>query len=471
MGTYHIYQEYSKQALMGWLLIIGAVVFFFFFPQQVGGHTSKSLFVFLCGIALILWTFRLVHPLVPGLFLLIGVMGFSLSSPSVVLQGFSNPLFFLGLAVFIMGGYFIEGRIYARFMEWSLRFLPLTPFWMFFGIYLTGVFLNLTLPSLQSRIQVGQGLCYQWASYMGVDPSSRMFNYFLISFYQAIFIFSPIFLTGSFYNLIMVSFLHPHDQIRFGWLAWFSYSFVSLILLSLGILIFLMVVNYKNKLTMDREKSLHHMALLGGISAPEKTSLMAALLLIGGFSASFLHQVSTPVWAGLVLLLLLIIRSSSFEIIQKKLEWTDLLLLGALGGMGRIADSLHPITLLNDFSFRDQLVSFPQEGWVIGLALLISLSRLILPYRTVVLLGSFCLIPFFYTTTIHPWVVGFVLLTAASSSWRVHEGLGIGRFLESFHLSTPLNQRQMHLWLAYFNGVRILSVVAALGYWRDQGLL
>ena len=211
---------------------------------------------------------------------------------------------------------------------------------------------------------------------------------------------------------------------------------------------------------------------LGLFLSPILPSIVGIGLFLFGVMTSSIHKIN-PAWIGLALLFsfftLGLLSQKGF---REKVDWPFLILVGGLVGLANTMSWLEV----------DQLVS-GHLGWmgeqlredfalfVLMLAGVIWLLRLVLPSDLALILTATVFLPLAQAYGISPWVVGFTILMLGDAwffpyqapQYLLLQGLNRhqGLYRESVMLTANL----------YLNGLRLAAVLVAIPFWGWLGIL
>jgi di/tricarboxylate transporter len=211
-------------------------------------------------------------------------------------------------------------------------------------------------------------------------------------------------------------------------------------------------------------------ALLGRISRTEVVVGLTALALLVGFATQGLHGIE-PAWLTVAAFVILAASGVMTVDTLRGINWSTVLLLGMLAGLGNVFTATHLDTWLSSAVVGSVggLTNVPL-GFVLGLALICVVLSLVLRWQAagpVIVVG---MLPVARVAGIDPWVVAMVTLTASNTFFMPYQSTiymalydGTGGRLFRHAQMRPLS-------IAYALLV-LVGLAISVPFWHRMGLL
>jgi DASS family divalent anion:Na+ symporter len=158
------------------------------------------------------------------------------------------------------------------------------------------------------------------------------------------------------------------------------------------------------------------------------------------------------------------------ERFRSAIDWGFLIFFGVLLSTGNVLRTVGVDRWLGDRLMRVAEVVGRPEALLVLLALFVVVARLVLPSIPGRFLLMLALVPPAAQMGLSPWLVGFVILTAAMT-W-LHPNLSdYCRLIREATGDDLFNERQ-GVWMGVaMTVVTLLAVVVSIPYWRALGLI
>jgi di/tricarboxylate transporter len=214
----------------------------------------------------------------------------------------------------------------------------------------------------------------------------------------------------------------------------------------------------------------HQQRALGPLSRPERVTLVAVAVLLGGLLVQPLLRVDAA-WLAIGALAITIAGGSlDREHFRAAIDWGFLTLFGVLLGTEQVLRSVDVDQWVGDGLMPVAQAIGSPDALVILLGLVVYACRLILPWIPATLLLSLVLVPVAPRLGLSPWVVGFVVLTTANT-WLLPNQSDMYRLSRSITEGEMFTDRDGVLLGVAMSLVTLAAIAASLPYWRAIGVL
>jgi di/tricarboxylate transporter len=209
--------------------------------------------------------------------------------------------------------------------------------------------------------------------------------------------------------------------------------------------------------------------ILGPISRQERISLAALALLVVGLAAQPLLRIDAA-WLALGALVIVTAGVLDRERFRSSLDWGFLAFLGVLLGSGAVLQSGGVDKWISTL-LLDATAAVRSPGLlVIAFAVLVMLSRIVLPSRPAMVLLSLALVPAAPALGISPWVAGFVVLVASNLWVLPYQGLEY-LIARDATQGEAFDDRQGTRVGAGLTLLRLVAIAVAVPFWQAMGLV
>lgn len=459
--------------ILGWGLTIIVPVLLYLLTAAKLTSSSARIYVSLLVAGVIMWIFELVDSYIVGIFLVVTALVLRLAPSEVILSGYASATFFMVLGILGLGSILVNSGILYRLLLHILKRIPQTQFWSDVSIFLLGIILTMAVPVALNRVEVMTPFLNEFMSQTKVKSGGKAATKLAMSAFFSISIFSPIFLSGSLHNFMLLGLLWAQDQERFQWIGWLQATTVLGLVLVAGFsLPFVFFLKTDEKLEIDREKISDQLRVLGPITRIEKFALVCFAIFALGMITQSLHGLPPQLIGLFILFSLLILEILTRENFQSLINWPGLFLLGSLIG------------LINFFNYaRLNILIVEQLGWlgayikndlyvfILLMVGVISVVRLFIPYGpTVVLLGT-VFVPLAQQYEVNPWTVGFMVLLIGKMWIYPAQYPPFQDFCRLSSKECGFSKRTILMYNVYMNIVKILAIYISIPYWRMLGVL
>ena len=200
------------------------------------------------------------------------------------------------------------------------------------------------------------------------------------------------------------------------------------------------------------------------------------MLAIAGLAVLIVGLVAQPIlgidaaWLAIAALVIVTAGALDRERFRSSLDWGFLIFLGVLLGSGAVLQA-GGVDKWVAALLMDATASLRSPGLlVIAFAVLVMLSRIVLPSRPAMVLLSLALVPAAPALGISPWVAGFVVLVCANVWVLPYQGLEY-LIARDATQGEAFDDRQGTQVGAALTITRLAAVVLAVPVWQAMGLV
>jgi anion transporter len=397
-----------------------------------------------------------------------GALG--LAPIGTIFSGFASSSWVLALGALALAAAMLRAGLLFRAALTLLRAFPPTHGGQMLALLLGGVVLTPLVPLSVARVAAIAPLAHELARALGYAPRSRGSASLGFAGLIGYWYFSSIFLTGLATNFFVVGLLSPEDQRRFGFFGWLVAAAPVGIVCLIGALVVLFVVlRPEASARVGAETVRRQTRILGPLSQQERVALVGLGILVLGLVVQPFVAIE-PAWLALGSLVAVTWGVLDRERFRSSLDWGFLVFLGVLLGSGAVlqaggVDKWVASLLL------DATSAVRSPGLlVVAFAILVMLSRVLLPSRPAMVLLSLALVPASPALGISPWVAGFVVLVASNVWVLPYQGLEYLIARDATH-GEAFDDQQGTLVGASLTIVRLVAIAAAVPAWVAMGLV
>ncbi|MDO6762113.1 SLC13 family permease [Agarivorans sp. 1_MG-2023] len=482
-GQTHVEVDLSKQPeveigyrlLVGWLfaLITPVMIYMGLQYSDEGLHQDAIYFASILGICSIMWIFRLLPDYVPGLFAVLSAVLLGITSSESAFSGFSSNSFFMALSILGLSAVIRSSGLSYRMLLHLLLIGPASKIWYNLSFFSVGALLTPVVPTVNGRVTIVAPFLKDLLSGASKEAREQEGPRLKASLLFGASLLSPIFVSSKSVNFIVLGMLPQQVQQYFQWLDWLIAAVVCcLVLLSLYVIALCWIYRNKQNLIIPKSISDQQLKTLGPLNPAEWSSILGLIVLIASLLFANIHRIEVA-WVALAILFYLMmfgfLNPNQF---RQKIDWSFLVFLGSLIGM---VDIIHQVEL--DVWLTGKiywLAAYMQESlalFVVMLALIVSLVRLVLPINATVVILATLLIPASIEVGVNPWVIGFLVLFLSESFFWPFQASYYMQFLS---LTTGVvsddEAKLMKMNIAIYL-FKLIAVYASIPYWQSMGLI
>ena len=305
----------------------------------------------------------------------------------------------------------------------ALRAFPATHTGQLLALVFGGVLLTPLVPQSVARVAAIAPLAHELSRALGYAPRSKGSASLGFAGLIGYWYFSSVFLTGLATNFFVVGLLSPDDQLRFGWLGW---------------LVAAAARRHRvpgrragrparhaaagRSAQVSAETIRRQTRILGAISRQERVAIAGLAVLVVGLAAQPVLRIE-PAWLAIAALVIVTAGVVDRERFRSSIDWGFLAFLGVVLGSGAVLQSGGVDKWISSLLLSATAGVSSPGLLVIVFAVLVMLSRIILPSRPAMVLLSLALVPAAPALGISPWVAGFVVLVASNVWVLPYQGL------------------------------------------------
>ena len=368
--------------------------------------------------AMLCWTLDVLPDYVVALGVIVvwNVAAIGPSAPS--LSGFASPVWFLLLGVLAVGGGLARSGVLQRIAVALLSMFPATFAGQVLAFLVGGLLMTPFLPLTVARCALTAPLARQVAEMLGYPARSRAAVGIGLAAFTGSGLLSRVFLSGATLNLIAWSLLPP--AARPGWWGWAVAAAPTMLVLTVGTLgIILLTCRPANDRPVGREVIQQQRRELGALTPQARVAGVAAVVVLIGLVAGPYLKIDGAWFACLGAMTLAATGVLTREQFRLMIDWPLLIFLGVILSMpamihqigvdARLAQTLPPLVAWAHGS----------PVWTLTLLfIIVTAARFLLSEWVAVPLLTATLVPIAPTVGLHPWIVAFVVLSAANL-WSV----------------------------------------------------
>jgi anion transporter len=459
-----------RQRVIGAIAAIAIPLALWWLPAPAGlGPNGWHILLVLLGAA-VAWLFEPVPDFAVALAMAAawGVLG--LASVAQAFSGFASSSWVLALGALALAAAMLRSGLLFRAALLLLRAFPPTHTGQLLALLFGGVLLTPLVPLSVARVAAIAPLAYELAQALGFGPRSKGSASLAFAGLIGYWYFSSVFLTGLATNFFVAGLLSADDQRRFGFVGWLAAAAPVGIVCLVGALVLLLVMfRTDGRARVSAETLRRQTRILGPVSRQERVVLAAVALLVVGLAAQPLVQIDAA-WLALGALVIVSAGVLDRERFRSSLDWGFLAFLGVLLGSGAVLQG-GGVDRWVSALLLDATAAVRSPGLlVIAFAVLVMVSRIVLPSRPAMVLFSLALVPAAPALGISPWVLGFVVLVAANLWVLPYQGLEY-LIARDATKGEAFDDRQGTQIGAALTALRLVAIAAAVPVWQAMGLV
>jgi CRP-like cAMP-binding protein/di/tricarboxylate transporter len=443
---------------------VGAVL------AKLSGSGSAEVFVLLLGVAAMLWASSLLPFAAVGLGLVASWLVFGLATPQQAMAGFASSSWLFVLSILCLTAALARSGLLFRVGLLMVRRLPAGLAWQASGLLVTGIALGALVPSSTARIGLMSPLAVAVSQALRQrerGPGAALLG--LAAWIGA----GPMlfaFLNASSLNLVAWGLLPPEVRARTDWIHWFVAVLPLVVIVAGGSLLLLVIRLHPGPSGGTPRRLGLQLAVLGPLQRREWAMLAILAFTLLGWLAGPLAGIQ-PSTVALIALLGAFVSGNFDRQALRELNWDYLLFFGVVLGIAEVSTMLGVDQLAADV-VGAPLAATGMSGpvFVIAIAVLMGLLRLLLVADQAVLLLALALIPIAPALGVDPFLV-VVPLSCMALVWYMPSQSP--EYLLAYTLSEGklYSQAQSRAFAVWFTGLLLVSLILAMPYWRWLGLV
>jgi DASS family divalent anion:Na+ symporter len=397
-----------------------------------------------------------------------GALG--LAPVGTVFSGFASSSWVLALGALALAAAMLRSGFLFRAALALLRLFPATHSGQMLALLFGGIVLTPLVPLSVARVAAIAPLAHELARALGHPSRSRGSASLAFAGLIGYWYFSSIFLTGLATNFFVVGLLSAEDQRRFGWFGWLMAAApVGIVCLAGALIVLFVVLRPESAVRVDPETIRRQARILGPISRGEQLAIAGLAVLVVGLIVQPIIAIDAA-WLALAALVIVTAGVIDRERFRSSIDWGFLVFLGLLLGSGAVMQSASVDKWVASL-LLDATSGLRSPGLlVVAFAILVTLSRVVLPSRPAMVLFSLALVPAAPALSISPWVAGFVVLVASNVWVLPYQGLEYLIARDATH-GEDFDDRQGTQVGAALTVTRLVAVAAAVPFWISAGLV
>lgn len=387
-----------------------------------------------------------------------------------VFSGFATSTWVLALGSLSLAGAMARSGLLFRAGLFLLRAFPATHAGQVVALVTSGLLLTPLVPQSVARVAAVAPVTAELRAALGHAPRSAGSAAIAFAGLVGAWYFSNLFLTGFATNFFVYELLPAAGRASFGWTGWLGASIVPLAVSVAGGLLALRVLfRVERSQPLSRDALQRQLRVMGGLSRPERTTALAALVLVVGLLFQPLIRIEAA-WLATATLVVVVTGVLGRDGFRSAVDWPFLLFLGVLLGSARVLQQAGLDRWLGATLAPLASAAGHPGVIVVGLAVAVFLMRFVLPSRPAMLLMSLVAMPAAPALGISPWVAGVTVLLAANTWVFPYQGLEYLLLRDATRGESFTDAQGMRMGIA-LAAVRLVSIAAAVPYWMAIGLI
>jgi di/tricarboxylate transporter len=420
--------------------------------------------------AILGWTFDVLPDYVVALGVIVvwNVAAIGPIAPS--LAGFASPVWFLLFGILAVGGGLARSGILQRVAFGLVSKFPATFAGQVVALLVGGLVMTPLLPLTVARCALAAPLARQVADILGYPARSRGAVGIGLAAFTGSGLLSRVFLSGATLNLLAWSLLPP--AARPGWGQWATAAAPMALVLTVGTLgIILLTFRPTPDRPLGHDVLQRHRRKLPPLAPRAHVAGGAAAVVLVGLVVGPHLGIDGAWFACLGAMTLTATGVLTREDVRLTIDWPFLILLGVILGMPsmihhigvdtRLVEALPPVVALAQGS----------AAWTLTLLFaLVTAVRFLLSEWVAVPLLTATLVPLAPTLALHPWIVAFVVLSAANL-WSVPYQFASYLAFASASDGHLFRHDQVRAFSVAYVLLSLGGLLASIPVWRLLGLL
>ncbi len=463
----------SMRLLFGWGATLVAPLLTYFLLAQNVISASARIYVSLLVAGVLMWIFELVDSYIVGIFLVVTALVLRLAPAEVILSGFSSATFFMALGILSLGSILVNSGILYRLLLHVLKRIPDTQIWSNVSIFILGIAMTMAIPVAANRVEVVTPFLNEFTTQTRVKSMSNSATKLAMSAFFSVSLFSPIFLSGSLHNFMLLGLLWAQDQERFQWIGWLQASFVTGLIILVGYAIpFIFLLKTDDNLHIDRNKINDQLKALGPITRKEKFALICFLLFSIGMMTQSLHRLPPQLIGLFILFALLVLEILTRDNFQNLINWPALFLLGCLIGLINFFNHAHlNLLIVEHLGWLGAYIKTNFYLFIILMVVVINVVRLCIPYGPAVVLLGTVFVSLAQQYEVNPWTIGFLVLLIGKMWFYPAQYPPFQDFQRLSSKVCFFSKKTIIIYNVYMDVVKIAAIYLSIPYWRTLGVL
>ena len=456
-----------------WTLILLAPWTIYAAIALTGGDRHMALFAAIAGTTLLMWMFSLFPDFIPALMAMVALLLFGLAPDDVVLSGFSSTAFLLSFSVLGLGVVMVESGLTRRYTLHLMSKLPANTLAHQLAVFFTGFLFTPTVPTIVGRAAIVGPVVDHIAEGWDERTRNRASTMLYTTGLDSIHLLAPWFLTAAPANLMVFALLPPQEQQTFDFMFWAYAASVTggILLLSFFVLSAVFFRGAYVRVALSKQAIRAELVSLGPMSAKEWTALLGVTFLVLGIVAAPLHHIAIHHVAFAVLCFLLYLGGLTRNEFITKIDWAFLSLLASLIGILATMNHLHiDDYLMGRLAWLAVYMRQDFAAFTLALSAVVLAVRLFVPLNQAIVIFSAALIPIAARSGISPWIIGFIVLVIAETSFFPYQAPYIFLFNKTTE-RVHHKERQVQVFHALLVLFKLAAIYLSIPFWREIGIL
>ena len=433
--------------------------------------TPLRAFVCLLGAGILLMATRLLPDFAVALALVAGWVLLGLATPAQALAGFASKEWLFIVTVYGLAAAAARSGVLFRVGLLLVRRLPHHLGWQAGTLLGTGLALTPLVPSSSGRVSLAEPLALAMAEALRLPERGRTSALLGLAAWLGAGPLMYLFLNGSGTCLLAWGLLPEASRARFTWMQWLVAAAPLGVLVCLGaVMVLFLQLRPEAPSRPSADRVSLQVAVLGRPRARELLTLAVLALTVAGWIVAPRLHVDLATVALVGLLATVVIGSFDTRSFQG-LDWGVIVFFGVVLSIGRLA-----VALGLDRAAAGSLQALLGDArpgpvvFVLAVALVSVVARLVLEQDLTVLLASLTLLPLASRVGVEPWVVMIAVL-ATSVAWILPTQTQAYLVAVAASEGRLFSHGQARRFALGYTAVTLAALVACVPYWRWLGLL
>lgn len=392
----------------------------------------------------------------------------------VAFSTFAQPTFWLVFAALGLGATVASSGLLKRVALLALLRLPPTFPGQVLGLALSGLAFGPTLPSVMGKISISSRLVRGMADAQDLRDGSNHAAGLFFGVYLGYALMSPMFMTGSLANFLILGLLPAAVRGGVHWFFWFGAMAPAVLVMGgLSYLAILKLFKPEGRDVLPKEYLLSELRQLGTLTRAEQAcaAVLGVTLLL--WVSEPWHGVSATVVALLGLGLLICLGVLDRKAFQAGISWGSLVFVGVVINLSVVFSHLGLDAWLSQL-ILPVVSPMAANGVVLIVVLTVcvyALRLVIVSYNALIAILFIALVPALATYGYHPWLIG-MLIHLGGQAVILHPYLSPMLALAEHSCGTPLaTHRQLRSFGLAVLAANLAGVFCAIPLWRALGLM
>ncbi len=456
-----------------WLIAILIPFLLFYFLQKVGIERNTAIFSAIVSITIIMWISSLLPEFIPALIALLLILLFGLAPNDIVLSGFSSPGFLLLFSVMGLGVVITSSGLTRRYTLWLIKSIPENLLANQVGIFLTGLFVNPIVPTINGRAMIVAPILKNIVSGWSDKDKNKSATPLYTTALDGINYLSPVFLTAAPANLMLYGLLPPQEQQAFEFMFWiYAASIVGLVMFFLYFLTSVIFFSSFTQIKINKEEIKKEYSQLGKLSWSEWVAISSIILIAIGMTTTSLHKIPISLITFAILCSALIMGVLTREQFTKDIDWSFLMLLASMVGTLETMNHLGiDQSLIEQFNWLGEYMRNDFALFVLFLTISILIVRIFIPLNPAILIFAAALLPISSGAGVSAWVIGFIILLMCGTAFFGYQSPYILYFRHLLNNEVPYIDRKFQVFQLILVLVKLAAIYISIPFWVHIGIL